>query len=135
MDDANLSGKLGLGQLIYLGFAFLVFLAALLCVPYTNPLTQECHWSSPWSPPRYELKNMKEILSSEAMNDLANLPAAPTEYFLRNSTTEEMRPRTSLHRKIILFSFLLLMAGWFFVPPWIDQIAYRVFRRSAQPDP
>ena len=125
MNDVNFWGKLDFGQRLYLGLGLLLCLVAIFCVPYKNPLTQELHWSLPWSPPRYELQDMKEVLSSEAMGDLSNLPVPLGDDFLENSTTEEMRPQISLHRKIILFTFLITMAGWYFVPTWIEPMFHR----------
>lgn len=119
--------RLELGQLIYLGFVVAVSLGAFLWMPYRNPLTEELHWSPAWSPPRYKLEHMEEILTTETMAQLSEI-APPTDGFRENSTTAEMRPQIALHRLMLLATLTIAVIGWFFVPGWIEQLVYRVHK-------
>ena len=112
--------QLEVGQLIYVGVALSLLLAAVLCMPFTNPLTDEVHWSLVWAPPRYQLEQMDKILTQETIAKVKE-NITVSDDFRKNSTTAEMRPQISLYRKIVLITLAIIVVGWFFVPAWINR--------------
>ncbi|MEM7558859.1 MAG: hypothetical protein AAF394_07035 [Planctomycetota bacterium] len=120
---------LDLGEQIYLGIASVILLAAFLIMPFRDPQTQERHWSAMWSSPRYDLKQMDEILPQETAAEIAKT-AAVSEGFLANSTTANMSPQIGLHRSTVLLAVAVAVLGWFVVPPQLERVIDKLGTRS-----